>query len=141
MQSYFVSADEGYGQAMAEYEDALEVVADAKAVAFDARERVKDIEAEFVLNGANGHISAGMTEKKREMVVRVQIKDFAPYQQARQALREAERELDRAEARRDTAANRMALYRRRLDAYLAASNQRAAVLQAHQVPTEGRNRR
>ena len=140
-QRFFSAADEGYEDAMAAYEEALIVVSDAKAVAFDARERVKDVEAEYVMNGAGGHLSPGMTDKKREMVVRVNIKDYAPYQEARKALRDAEAELDRAEARRDTAANRMALYRRRMDAYLAASNQRAAVLSANQVPNEGRNRR
>jgi len=135
-QAFFVAADAGYEQAMSAYEDALDIVADAKAAVFEARETAKDIEAEYVMNGGHGKwtIGPGMTDKKRDLVVRVGLKNWPDYQAAKKALAAAERELDRAEARRDTAANRMALYRRRMDGYLAASNQRAAVLSAH---TEG----
>ncbi|MCR4340618.1 MAG: hypothetical protein NUW01_12125 [Gemmatimonadaceae bacterium] len=135
-QAFYVAADAGYEQAMGSYEDALELVADAKATLFEAREKLRDIEAEYVVNGGHAQwtVSPGMTEKKRELVVRVGLKNWPDYQAARKTLTTAERELDRAEARRDTAANRMALYRRRMDAFLAASNQRAAVLSAH---TEG----
>lgn len=135
-QAFFAAADAGYEQAMRAYEDALEIVADAKAATFEAREAARDVEAEYVMNGGHGQwtIGPGMTEKKRDLVVRVGLKNWPAYQAARCALATAERELDRAEARRDTAANRMALYRRRMDGYLAASNQRAAVLSAQ---TEG----
>jgi hypothetical protein len=135
-QAFFAAADAGYEQAMRAYEDALEIVADAKSGTFEAREAVRDVEAEYVVNGGHGQwvVSPGMTEKKRDLVVRVGLKHWPAYQSAKRALTDAERELDRAEARRDTAANRMALYRRRMDGYLAASNQRAAVLSAQ---TEG----
>lgn len=135
-QAFFAAADAGYEQAMHAYEDALEIVADAKAATIEAREAARDVEAEYIMNGGHGQwtIGPGMTEKKRDLVVRVGSKNWPAYQAARRALATAERELDRAEARRDTAANRMALYRRRMDGYLAASNQRAAVLSAQ---TEG----
>jgi len=131
-QAFFLAADASYEQAMGAYEDALELVADAKSVLFEARDAARDIEAEYVVNGGHAQwtIGPGMTEKKRDLVVRVGLKNWPDYQVAKQALAAAERELDRAEARRDTAANRMALYRRRMDGYLAASNQRAAVLSA-----------
>ena len=139
-QAFFLAADAGYEQAMSAYEDALEVVADAKGAVFDARDALKDIEAEYVMNGGHGQwaISPGMTEKKRDLVVRVGLKNWQPYQDAKKVLATAERELDRAEARRDTAANRMALYRRRMDGYLAAANQRAALLSAHTEGTKPR---
>jgi len=141
-QAFFAAADAGYEQAMRGYEDALEIVADAKAATFDAREAARDIEAEYIVNGGHGQwsIAPGMTEKKRDLVVRVGLKNWPAYQNAKRALAEAERDLDRAEARRDTAANRMALYRRRMDGYLAASTQRAAVLSAHTETNEVRRR-
>lgn len=141
-QAFYVAADAGYEQAMGSYEEALEVVADAKAVLFEARDRVRDIEAEYIVNGGHGQwvVSPGMTEKKRELVTRVGLKNWPEYQAAKKTLATAERELDRAEARRDTAANRMALYRRRMDGYLAASNQRAAVLSAHTEGTKPQRR-
>lgn len=142
LQAFFLAADAGYEQAMAAFEDALEVVADAKSAVFEAREAVRDIEAEYIMNGGHGQwtIGPGMTEKKRDVVVRVGLKNWQPYQDAKKVLATAERELDRAEARRDTAANRMALYRRRMDGYLAAANQRAALLSAHAEATEARRR-
>lgn len=135
LQAYFVKSSAAYDDAMATYADALEVVADAKTVLFEAKDRLREIEDENVVNGGSGvnTISPSMTATKRDAVLRLALRDSAVFQDARRALQKAERELDRAEALRDTAANRMAIERRRCDAYLAAANQRAAVLQAQPI--------
>jgi hypothetical protein len=131
-QAYFLKASEAYEMAMAAFTDALDVVADAKAAVFEAKDRMRDIEDDEVIHGGHGLYSvAGVTNKeKRDALIRAGLKDRPEYVQARKDVLAAERELDRAEALRDTAANRMAIERRRCDAYLAAANQRAAVLHA-----------
>lgn len=135
-QAYFAKASAAYEDAMAAYADALEVVADAKAVLFEAKDRVRELEDENTVNGGSGKytVTPSMTNKeKRDAVLRLALKDSQAFQEARRALLKAERDLDRAEALRDTAANRMAIERRRCDAYLAAANQRAAVLSAQPI--------
>lgn len=134
-QSYFVRASAAYEEAMAAYSDALEVVADAKAALFEAKDRARELEDENMVNGGSGKhtVNPSMTASKRDAVLRLALKEDSAFQTARKALLTAERDLDRAEAIRDNAANRMAIERRRCDAYLAAANQRAAVLQAQPV--------
>ena len=132
-QAYFVKASAAYEEAMAAYSDSLEIVADAKGILFDAKDFLRNIEDEVLVNGGYGmhKISPAIsTKEKRDAMIRLSLKAMPEYQQARTALAKAERELDRAEALRDTAGNRMAIERRRCDAYLAAAHQRAAVLQA-----------
>jgi hypothetical protein len=132
-QAYFAKASAAYEEAMTAFSDSLEVVADAKSAVFEAKDRIRNIEDEVMVNGAAGiyRISAADTNKeKREAKIRLALRDMPEYVEARTAVLRAERELDRAEALRDTAANRMAIERRRCDAYLAAATQRAAVLQA-----------
>ncbi len=132
-QGYFLRSSEAYEQAMVAYSDALEVVADAKSAVFEAKDRMRNIEDEVLVNGGAGKhtISPSMPNKeKRDAVIRLALRETPAYVQARQDVLAFERELDRAEALRDTAANRMAIERRRCDAYLAAANQRAAVLGA-----------
>ena len=135
LQDYFLKAIAAYEAATAAYGDALEVVADAKSVLFEAKDRARDIEDETLVNGGAGihTVNPSMTATKRDAVVRLALKTIPAYQAARTALQRAERELDRAEALRDTSANRMAIERRRADAYLAAANQRAAVLSAQPI--------
>lgn len=134
-QAYFVKASTAYEEAMAAYGDALEVVADAKAALFEAKDRARELEDENTVNGGSGAhtVSPSMTATKRDAVLRLALRDSQSFQDARKALLRAERELDRAETLRDNAANRMAIERRRCDAYLAAANQRAAVLQAQPI--------
>ena len=132
-QAYFAKASAAYEEAMTAFSDSLEVVADVKSAVFEAKDRLRNIEDEELVNGGHGlyTVTPSMTTKeKRDAVVRLALKDRSDWQQARVDALTLERELDRAEALRDTAANRMAIERRRCDAYLAAATQRAAVLQA-----------
>jgi hypothetical protein len=142
-QEFFLAADYDFATAIDAADVAYDDVIDAKARVLAMREVVRDMEAECLVNGGRGNYSipVGQTnDKKRDAIIRLALRDWPQYQEQRLALGEAERELDRAEARRDTALNRMARSRRRMDGYLAAANQRAAVLTVTQEATRPRGR-
>ena len=132
-QAYFAKASAAYEEAMTAFSDSLEVVADAKSAVFEAKDQLRSIEDEVLVNGGYRQYTispADTNKEKREAKTRLALREMPEYVDARQNVMRTERELDRAEALRDTAANRMAIERRRCDAYLAAATQRAAVLQA-----------
>lgn len=141
-QAFYLRADEDFAAAIDASDVALDQVIEAKSRVLDLRERVKDMEAECLINGGQGIYTFGPqdNEKKRDAKLRLSLKEWDSYQSLRKELGEAERELDRAEARRDTAGNRINHARRRIDAYLAASNQRAAVLTVTQEAARPRGR-
>lgn len=142
-QSFFLRADADFSAAIDAADVAMDEVTEVKGRVLELREQVRDMEAENLERGGFGIHTVpigGTNEKRREAILRLALRDWPEYQALRKALGQAERELDRAEARRDIAGNRMALSRRRMDAYLAASNQRAAVLSVTQEAKTPRGR-
>lgn len=128
-QQWFLNASDAYADAMVVFRDEQDQVADARMAVYDARERVKDLEAEMLVNGGAGKYTVGTGDaKRREAVIRLALREDNDYQTASKALQRLERALDRAEANRDNAANQMSLQKRRIDAYLAAASQQAAIL-------------
>lgn len=130
-QAFFLRADADFAAAIDATDVAVDEVIEAKGRVLELRERQRDMEAENLERGGFGlhTIPPGQTnEKRRDALLRLALRDWPEYQALRKELGQAERELDRAEARRDIAGNRMALSRRRMDAFLAAASQRAAVL-------------
>lgn len=128
-QQWFLEASDAYQDAMVVFRDEQEHVADRRQAVYVARERLKDLEADMLVNGGSGKYTISATAKeKRDAILRLALADSEEYVAAQKSLRSLERELDIAEAARDDAANQMSLQKRRMDAYLAAASQQAAIL-------------
>ena len=140
-QAWFHDASNAYEEAIVVFRDEQDQVADARMAVYDARERVKDLEAEMLVNGGAGKYTVGTGDaKRREAVIRLALREDNDYQTASKALEQLERALDRAEANRDNAANQMSLSKRRMDAFLAAASQQAAILTVRGADHSSRRR-
>lgn len=122
-------------RAVAAYEDALEAYADAQVAATDlkvtlaqARNDLKDMEDEVIVNSGHGdHYVQANSADKRAAQARQALKHWPEYQAKRGEAAALERELGRLEAARDRAANTMSINKRRADAHVANVNREQVI--------------
>lgn len=139
-QEFFLRAAEGYAEAMRAYEDASEALGNLKVTLAEAREQLKDMEADTICNGGRGNtfVLSAKSADVRTAHIRKALHDWPEYQAIAQQARETERDIARVESGRDKAANDMSLNRARMNAHTANVERQTALLTNKPTATSGR---
>lgn len=127
-QAFYLAASGDYERCIAELERRRIEAGEAKALLNLAREALKDIEADMLVNGGHGKYVIDGNETKRVAILRAALAAFPAYVTQRQRVTDLERELSKVEAGRDLTANTLSLAKSRMDAYVAATQRAASIL-------------
>lgn len=123
---YFSEAATAYQRAASDYAEALEDAAQWADTANDIKARMRDVEAEAIVNG----MAEGKNERERDAALRTYLAGLTVYRAATTELRQADLRKSRADNLAHVAANEMSVQRRRMDAHIAWV-QRAAAIEAN----------
>lgn len=124
--AYFAEAAADYQRARDSYYEARDDALTNASEAERLRGQLKDAEAEAICNG----VALGKNEVERTAALRVYLATdpaAEPYRQAAAAVRSYELAKAQSENVAEEAANTMSVARRRMDAYIAATNRAAAI--------------
>lgn len=127
-QSFFLAASTEYEACIGDLYQQRIRAGDAKAMLNLAREQLRDMEAQVLVDGGREQYVIDGNEARRGAILRTALANWPAYIAKRTEIVKQERELASIEAARDRTANTMSLCKSRTDAYVAAAQQRASVL-------------